>query len=223
MVSRDPVISAHGGWDFPGEGDRAARGQKPDNPMSRQVAVLKGGAEGGGGTQSRRSLQENTRARTPAFRLARGASSQECQGWTRGVGGLGTLAPAICRLLSARGSREAPVVTLAGGKPASVRVEHLGQAPEGARTAKGSKDRSGGGGEEEQARAFPTGPWLQALEGGHFWEEGSAGVSCSPQLCTPPSLLLVENAHSLKTQAKPPSTGPTPATGNDRALRAAGL
>lgn len=83
MVSRDPVISTHGGWDCPGEGDDAARDQKPDNPMSRQVAVLKGGAEGGGGTQSRRSLQENTRARTPACRMARGASSQECQGWTR--------------------------------------------------------------------------------------------------------------------------------------------
>lgn len=47
------------------------------------------------------SLQESTRPRTPACRLVIGASSQECQGWTRWHGDLGTLAPAVCRLLEA--------------------------------------------------------------------------------------------------------------------------
>lgn len=128
-------------------------------------------------------------------------------------------------LPSARGSREAPVITLAGGKPTSVRVEHHGRAPEGARTAKGFKDRSGRRGGRAGAgfphRALARGSGRRALLGGGV----SRGVMLPTTLHTTQPALgsLVENARSLKTEARPPSTGPTPATGNDRALRPAGL
>lgn len=113
------------------------------------------------------SLQESTRARTPACRLARGANSQECQGWTRWGGGLGALAPAVCPLPSARGSREAPVAathvaTLAGGKPERARA--------GASWA-GRTLRTGLG---EEGRKSRSGLSPQGLGWG-LWEEGTPG------------------------------------------------
>lgn len=103
--------------------------------MSRQVVVSKAGLKEREEASPGRSWQGRSRARTPAYRLARGANSQECQGWTRWGSGWGTLAPAPCCL--ARGSREAPVAathTWLHWLEASLKARgqgHRGQAQEG--------------------------------------------------------------------------------------------
>lgn len=144
--SAGTLPAAPTGVGLPWRRGRCCKGSKARHPH------VQGG--GRGRTQSRRSLQKSTRARTPALQAGQRGQQPGVPRVDQVGRWLGN--PGPCRRLGApaRGSQEAPVATLAGGKPESARVEHRGQAPEEARTAKGSKDGLGRRGERAGA-GFP--------------------------------------------------------------------